>query len=96
MYVTAMFIITVIIIYFGILFSKKNFERGIEKITHFKLRYTFLLLVLLGYSAYVDTLPPTDKQVKVAQVKALISTANTHIKNVVSDGYSWLLVAAKK
>lgn len=96
MYVTAIVVMVCLLIYFGVWFSKKNFEVGIDKIMRFRLRYTFILLFVICCSAYVDSLPDAEKEIKVVQVKTILSSAWLYVEVVAIDSYEWMLAAGEK
>jgi hypothetical protein len=95
MYVTAIVVMVFLLIYFGVWLCKKNFEVGIDKIMRFRLRYTFILLFVLCYSAYVDSLPDAQKEIKVVQVKGFLSTACSYFEVIAKDSYEWVLAAGE-
>lgn len=85
-----MSVFIIAVIYLGVLVTKYNFQIGFAEITHFRLRYTFILLFIVGYTVYVDTLPEREKEIKIVQVKNLFSAAYYHLHDVAVDSYDWV------
>jgi hypothetical protein len=80
-------IMIAVLIYFGVWLCKYNFEKGLVKVTRFRLRYTIIMLVAVGFTAYVDQLPEDRKEEKIYAVNEFITLTYSRLEILAIRSY---------
>lgn len=94
MSITDIFIV-IFLIYLGVRLSKSNFDRGVERLSHFRMRYTLITLLILGFTAYVEQLPPAEKKVEIEKIRTYVEALQTDVQVIVIDNFNAAISAAK-
>jgi hypothetical protein len=92
----AIIFVVVVFISLGLKFCKRNFDKEVKKISGFKLRYTFLLLLVAGGSAYVDALPSPEREIIVKQVTSYLDAGYSNAERVAKESYLWCVSELQK
>lgn len=56
----------------------------------FRLRYTFLIIIVLGYTAYVDNLSGGDKVEMIDYTNELVKNIFYWLEVTFSEAYNWM------
>lgn len=74
----------------GLRLSKKNIDQGLDTTVRFRLRYTYLILFVLVYTAYVDNLAGEEQVVMIDYTNELLHDTFYQLEVLLSDAFDWV------
>jgi hypothetical protein len=95
MYTLFIVTMTVLLTYIGLRLSKKNIDQELGKVTKFRLRYTFLILFIFGYTVYVDNLVGKEQREMIALTNEFIQITLHQLDGIFIDTYDWAIKNAQ-
>ena len=86
-------VLLIFIIFIGVKLSKINFDRGVSRISHFRMRYTIIIILVLGMTNYVERLPPAEKEKAIKKVNAHVEAVKRDVQKLIIDKFDAALSA---
>ncbi|MFT7008986.1 MAG: hypothetical protein ACJAXJ_003534 [Colwellia sp.] len=90
MFTNSLVIGVAVLTFFGLRISKANIGKGLDTTVRFRLRYTLIIIFVLGYTAYVDNLSGEDQVVMIDYTNELLKNIYHQLEVAFNEAIDWM------